>query len=60
MIEHGRFYRAGFMKEIDPGHPNSTVPGDRELAGASFITTVQVIKSFGTGSREICCQGIRD
>lgn len=26
MIEKGRFYRAGLMKDIDPGHPNSTVP----------------------------------
>ena len=25
MIEKGRFYRAGLMKNIDPGHPNSTV-----------------------------------
>ena len=25
MIEKGKFYRAGLMKDIDPGHPNSMV-----------------------------------
>lgn len=26
MIEMGRFFRAGLMKEIDPGQPESTIP----------------------------------
>ena len=26
MIETGRFYRAGLMKEIDPGRPDSKIP----------------------------------
>lgn len=26
MIETGRFYRAGLMKDIDPGQPESTIP----------------------------------
>lgn len=26
MIEKGKFYRAGLMKDIDPGNPSSMVP----------------------------------
>ena len=43
MIEKGRIYRAGLMKDIDPGHPNSTVPyfikvqeGDKQFSGLEF------------------------
>lgn len=56
MIEHGRFYRAGFMKEIDPGQPNSTVPYYIKVQEGELVPEGAVIEEGEFAIAVVCSE----